>query len=92
MNSYKSRPARGTGRHIWDALVANNLAVLELHYNPNCWGQCPEDGWGTWVCTLAGLGDELSDERDSWWRFCGVHEGRAYIQQPVAPYSVAWLE
>jgi hypothetical protein len=73
-------PKKGNGRKIYNALKRNGFNVSDLHYNANCWGQAPENGWGTWACAIQGRG--LSGEF-----FCGVSDGAVYIQRLTAPYT-----
>lgn len=84
MNDYSDAnpPKRGTGRAIYKAMKAAGLGVSDLHYNPNCWGNKVLGlGWGTWACTV------IRDDLGVLECFCGVVEGRVYLQQNCGPYN-----
>lgn len=90
MNSYTEahRPKSGTGLRIWRALKASGFHVLDLHYNPNCWGKGALDGWGTWACEVrAPSGDHLA----AW---CGwdKQSGCAYLEQTLPPFRRSALD
>lgn len=73
--SDKEPPKRGTARKIYDAFKAHGYAVERLSYNANCWGQAPDQGWGTWSC-------EIHDGKGGLESWCGwdAESGRAYLQ------------
>jgi hypothetical protein len=87
MKSYDSMPKSGTARKIWRVLEENGFTVIELHYNPNCYGRGKNDGWGTWACNV------ISPEKShisSGELLCGLYGGRiVYIQGMSAPYESA---
>ena len=51
------------------------LHPKRLWYNPNNWGQCPEDGWGTWAFT---------GDIECW---CGEDKQGVYVQSSQAPFT-----
>lgn len=84
MNSYVIRPKRkSTARLLWDALVKAGFTIHELHYNSNCWGASQLNGWGTWAFSRTGGDDGF---------FCGIKDGRIWIQGLSAPYAMLWVD
>ena len=81
MNCYTELPRRGNARKIWLALT--ELGIVELHYNPNLWGKGKQDGWGTWACSIRGR--EIG-------MFCGIQNGRVYVEQMAAPYNRRFVD
>jgi hypothetical protein len=86
MNTYSDTnpPKHGNGKKIYAALKRAGFGVLDLHYNPNLWGRAPEDGWGTWACTLS--------KSYVFECFCGIKDNSVYIQGHTAPYETLFLE
>jgi len=87
MNNYtpENPPKRGTALKIWCELSAiPGLEMLELHYNPNCWGNTPTDGWGTWACHI-----RIDDTYMEQW--CGWDNG-AYLMKSSLPFSVFYAK
>ncbi len=82
MNSYtpKNPPKRGTALKIWRELSEAGIEMLELHYNPNCFGNAKHDGWGTWACHI-----RIDDTYLEQW--CGWNNG-AYLMKSSLPFSV----
>ena len=82
MNYYSDLklPTRGTSKKIFDALKSAGYSIDDLHYNANLWGHAREDGWGTWVCRIS-----------EGTFFCGVKNGRTYLQAMQAPYNCIYI-
>jgi hypothetical protein len=90
VNSYTpaNPPGGGSGKKIWDYAVAHGVPIVELHYNPNNWGQSRESGWGTWACQFApGTEANRITPHGAW---CGwlAEEGRAYVQGMTGGYRM----
>lgn len=84
LNRYTDRPKRkGTARTIWDGFKKAGFQIHELHYNPNCWGAAKNLGWGTWAFSQSVTDDGF---------FCGVRDGRVYIQGISAPFVTLWCD
>ncbi len=81
MNSYTPDcpPKGGTALKIWSSLSSAGIVVEELHYNPNCWGNARNDGWGTWACTTV-------QTAETWCGWSARHNC-AYLQGMSAPYA-----
>ena len=79
--THDNPPKIGNAKKIWDVLC-NNYKVVELHYNPNCWGNGKENGWNTWACTI---------EDYNPWKWCGIKDGHVYLQSMVGSYQRVWL-
>lgn len=68
---------------IWKELsTIPELELLELHYNPNNWGNSKHDGWGTWACHFR-IDGTYSEQ------WCGWRDG-AYLMKSSAPFSVVF--
>lgn len=79
-------PRSGVGKKIFNGLKKAGFEVVDLHYNPNNWGQSKEDGWGTWACRIRG--NLITGEY-----FCGLtNAGEIYIEGTTAPFGVVILE
>ena len=88
-NTYtrKNPPKRETARKIWRAFEEkDNIEIFELWYNPNCWGRSRNIGWGTWAGNF-----QIGNHQPEDW-FCGVYEGRIYIQPITAPFQIYFLD
>lgn len=84
MNIYNedNPPKRGTALKIWKALKAKGHRIIDLHYNPNCWGAI-HDGWGLWVVET----QFRIDYTMRFW-FVRVQGDRVVLQQPEAPFGM----
>lgn len=88
MNDYDdiNPPKNGTAKRIYKAMKKAGCTVFDLHYNPNCWGNALEMGWGTWACKIR--------LRDGTFHtgFCGIVHGYVYLQGNSAPFGIRYLE
>jgi len=78
-------PRRGKALKIWRELsTIPKFEMLELHYNPNCFGNAKNDGWGTWACHFRFEGDYSE-------QWCGWDNG-AYLMGNVLPFRVVFAK
>lgn len=89
MNEYsdKNPPKSGTAKRIYDVMKKNGITVHNLHYNPSCWGQGKDQGWGTWACDI--VYKEVIPAHFVGW--CGIKSGSVYLEQNRAPYNLVVL-
>lgn len=89
MNTYNDNnpPKSGNAKKIYDAIKAmpNSPEILDLHYNPNCWGNAPERGWGTWAVTF-----NWGPRHDGFW--CGIDDRGVYLEGTRAPYTRQYIK
>lgn len=83
--SDENPPKRGTGLKIYRALKAEGWKVEDLHYNPPCWGNNRDIGYGTWACCIRYKGLYL----EVW---CGVSDNVPYIQAMTRPFNRYTIE
>lgn len=83
MNIYNENnpPTGGTARRIFVALKRAGHRIIDLHYNPNCWGAPKESGWGSWVVET-----DWHTAIDNFF-FVLVEGNDIFLQQPHAPYA-----
>lgn len=92
--SDKNPPKRGNAKLIFAALKASGLEVRDLHYNANCWGMVPENGWQAWAAECNDPHGRVLGSRNSYpWFFCLVDREtkQVFAQQPTAPYALTRL-
>ncbi len=87
MNTYSDTnpPKSGTAKKIYASMKKRGMKVRDLHYNPNNWGQNRDRGWGTWACEVVADGERFEG-------FCGLNNGRIYLEMNRAPYKHYILE
>jgi hypothetical protein len=100
MNDYSDSnpPKRGTARKIYKVLKNAGYYVYDLHYNPNNWGNNPDQGYGHWACILHNCSNpDYPSPFTGWCGFARTWVTRQFVDQVIlvqnrAPYSRVILD